>query len=260
VGTVRRGLRAAAAARREARFRAWSARLDFELRRRGARLVLDADEAPAFETAPSITWIAHALSAPRRGGPPVLTLRLGRNVDLGRGLTLELRPDGTNLLELGDDVHLQDSVRLVLADGRISVGDRGRLRAGVILKSSGDLLLGEQVLLSYRDVVHCVERIELHDLVSVAEHVTIIDSNHTLDGSDTYIFEQPVAASPVTLERNVLIGAGAVLLPGAHLGPNVQVGALALVTRGDHPGGWLVAGSPAVPVRPLERRGVAAAA
>ncbi|MBI5103821.1 MAG: acyltransferase [Solirubrobacterales bacterium] len=251
MGYVRKGLRAGAVARREARFRAWAARLDFELRRRGSRLVLDADAAPTWETAPSIEPIAHALSAPTQGEAPTFTLRLGRDVHLGRGLTIEFRPDGANLLELGDGVHLQDGNRFVLADGRISFGARGRLRSGSILKSSGDLLMGEQVILAYHCVVHCAERIELGDLVGISDRSTLVDSSHTVDGSDIYYYEQPIVTTPIVLERNVIVSANVMVLRGAHVERNAQLGGGAVVLKGRYPAGWLVGGNPAKPVRPL---------
>jgi acetyltransferase-like isoleucine patch superfamily enzyme len=251
VGYVRTGLRAAATARREAAFRAWAARFDLELRRRGSRLVLDCDGAPTWETPPSLEAIAHRPSIPTRGSRPTFTLRLGKGVHLGRGLTIEYRDDGHNLLELGDGVHLQDGNRFVLADGRVSLGPRGRLRAGTVLKSSGDLLLGEQVLIGYHSAVHCTERIELHDLVGVSDRCTIIDSSHTVDGSDAYFHEQPIMATPIVLERNVLGSANLLILRGAHVERNAQLAGFSVVPKGRYPAGWLIGGNPAAPIRPL---------
>ena len=251
MGYARRGLRAAATARREAAFRAWAARFDFELRRRGSRLVLDCDGAPTWETPPSLEPIAHRPSAPTKGSRPVFTLRVGKGVHLGRGLTIEYRDDGHNLLELGDGVHLQDGNRFVLADGRITFGARGRLRAGSILKSSGDLLIGEQVILAYHCVVHCAERIELHDLVGISDRSTIVDSSHTVDGSDTYYYEQPITTTPIVLERNVIVSANVMVLRGAHVERNAQLAGFSMVLKGRYPAGWVIAGNPAVPLKPL---------
>lgn len=49
---------------------------------------------------------------------------------------------------------------------------------------------------------------------------------------------------PVTLRRHVIVGSGAVILPGCDIGEGTAVGALALVTRSLKPWG-IYAGSPA---------------
>jgi carbonic anhydrase/acetyltransferase-like protein (isoleucine patch superfamily) len=49
----------------------------------------------------------------------------------------------------------------------------------------------------------------------------------------------------------VLVSANAVVLRGADVGDNAVLAAGAIVGAGEHRGGWLHAGAPARPVRPL---------
>ena len=245
-----RGYRTAAAARRQVRFAKWARSLEFQLRRVGSGLDLDAPHGADFETPPSFHPVHGGLPTPP-SDTPSLTLRLGRGVYLGRGLTIEYRADGQNVLELGEQCYLQDSNRFVLAGGRISMGPWGKLRSFAILKSSGELITGERVILAYNCIAHCAGRIELHDLVGISDRSTLVDSSHIVDGSDTWYYDQGLKVSPIVLERNVIVSADVMVLRGAHVERNAQIGGGSVVLKGRYPAGWLVAGNPAKPVRPL---------
>src|SRR5947209_8219578 len=91
-------------AARRARFLAWAAHLDLELRRRGGKLALEAPHGLAFDAPPHLKVVM------KGGGDGTLTLRLGRNVSLGRNVLLEVYAQGTNLLDLGDDSYILDGV------------------------------------------------------------------------------------------------------------------------------------------------------
>jgi acetyltransferase-like isoleucine patch superfamily enzyme len=230
---------------RRARFLAWAARLDVELRRRGGRLVLDAPHGLAFDAPP------HLKVAMKGEGDGTLTLRVGRNVTIGRNVLLEVYAPGTNVLELNDDSYVLDGVRLMLRSGTIVLGPRSNLRDYVQVKSEGALILGEEVSICYGSVLHCTERIELHDLVGTGERVTMIDSEKRHDGSDTHFLRQPLRVDPVVIGRNTFIAANAVITHGTRVGPNAVIGAGAVLTGGDYPGGHIIAGAPAKAVRAL---------
>lgn len=148
-----------------------------------------------------------------------------------------------------------DGVRLLLRSGTISVGTKSNIRDYAILKSEGQLLLGEEVSVSHGDVLHCTERIELADFVGMAERVTIVDSEKTVDGSDTHFLRQPLRVEPVSIGRNTFVAAGAVITLGTRIGANAVVGAGSVVTGGDFPGGWIIAGTPARAIKQLPRSG-----
>ncbi len=179
-----------------------------------------------------------------------MTLRIGRHVDLGRDLLLDLRGDGT--IELGDEVRFGRAVRLQPRGGRIALGAKTDIRDFVALKAYGDLELRERTILSHGCIVHCAERVLLDDLVGVAEQTTIVDSDHVPDGSDAYHQDAPLVTDPVVLERNVIVGANVVILRGARVGANASIAAGAVVTGGDWPSATLIGG---VPARVLKRLG-----
>ena len=222
----------------------WAARLDFELRRKGGRLVLDAPETPKFSRLPTI-------KAVRQGsGAGTLTLRIGGDVHFGRGVVLEVWAPGTNTLEIGDH-NMLDGCILQLRSGAIRTADHVQIRNFSVLKSYGELHLGSQVIVNYTNAIHCEERVVLQDLVGLAERVTIVDSDKLLTGSDDYFNDRPSRVGPVEIGRNTYLGAGAVITRGAAIGPNSAVAANAVVTAGEHPAGWLLAGVPAKPIKAL---------
>jgi acetyltransferase-like isoleucine patch superfamily enzyme len=184
-------------------------------------------------------------------GVGTLTLRVGRNVTIGRNVLLEVWAPGTNVLELQDDSYILDGVRVMLRSGRIVLGPRSNLRDYVQVKSEGDLILGDEVSVCYGSLLHCTERIELHDLVGTGERVTMIDSEKRHDGSDTHFLRQPLRVAPVIVGRNTFVAANAVITHGSRIGPNAVIAAGAVLTGGDYPGGHILAGAPARAVKQL---------
>jgi acetyltransferase-like isoleucine patch superfamily enzyme len=217
------------------------------MRRNGGRLVLDAPHGATMEEPPLIR-------ARMRGeGDGTFTLRIGRGVTFGRRCVIEVWAPATNVLEIGDDVLVEDDVKLHLNGGTIRVGATSQLRDNVRLKSQGQLLLGERVVLGYLTMLHCTERIEFEDWVGLSERVTVVDSDHGFDGGDDYFFDAPLKTAPVHFERNAFAAAGTIIMRGVHVGRNAVIAGGAVVPRGDYPGGWLIMGMPAKPFKPLPR-------
>jgi acetyltransferase-like isoleucine patch superfamily enzyme len=242
---VRAAARQARSGWQRARFRAWAARLDVELRRRGGRLVLDAPHGLEFESPPRIRAVMSG------EGDGTLTLRIGRGVRLGHDVHLEAWAQGTNALELGDDSTVLDSVRLLLRSGSIAIGARTNIRDFSVLKSEGRLEIGADSQVSYHSVLHCRESVSLGDRVIMAERVTVVDSEKDRDGSDFPLVDRPLRIAPVTLERGVFVAAGAVIAHGSRVGRNATVAANSVLTGGDYPAAWVIGGAPAKPLKPM---------
>jgi len=236
---VRRVARLCRAAWRRLRFRLWAARLDLQLRRSGGRLRLDAPHGAWLVRAPTIRAL------PLGGDKGVFELSVGRDVRIGAGLVLDLWAGGENRLVLGDGVGIYDGVRIELRSGTIELGRKATVRDLTLLKSYGALGIGELAIISRGVVIQCQERIELGARSALGEWVSLIDSDHSPDGSDVHFIEQPLRAEPVVLGSNVLVARGAVVLRGARLGRNSVVGANSVVLAGDYPPGRVLAGVPA---------------
>jgi acetyltransferase-like isoleucine patch superfamily enzyme len=245
---IRAGARAARARARRARFAAWAARLRAELARNGGRLRLEAPHGALFDDPPLIKASHHG------GGRGTFTLRIGRGVDLGRHTVLQLWAGADSTLEIGDETVFGQGARLQLRGGAIRLGPRVQVRDVVVLKSDGELRAGEWVVFGHAAVISATQEIVLGDLVGLGERVSVIDSDHGADGSDAFYLRRPLRVTPVHLERNVLVGANAVILRGARIGANAVVGAGAVVPAGEYPGGWLVGGIPARALKDLSAR------
>ena len=178
------------------RFAVWIGLLRLQLRRRGARLVVDAPYGARMNGFP------HLDVDGTHGGGGTFTLRVARGVKLGRATHLDLLASGANTLEIGEGAYLMHGVRLQLRDGSIRLGPHVNLRDGVVLKSEGRLDIGYEVPVSYGSVIHCVEAIEIADYAGLAERVTVVDSDHTHDGTDAYFLRQPLRIAPVRIGSN----------------------------------------------------------
>lgn len=227
------------------RFAAWTLRLRLELRRQGMRLRVEAPHGLHLDSAPRI----RALPGPRQGGS--LTLRVGGSVRLGYDVSLVIVAGGDSLLELGDDAWIMDTVRIELRRGSIRIGTRTHVRDRAVLKSDGDLRLGNDIQIGHTCTIQCEERIVMADHSGIAELTTLIDSDHAIDGSDRPFLSQPLRVDPVVVGPNTFVARGSVVLRGARLGANCLVGANSVVREGDYPDGQLIAGSPAKVIRAL---------
>ena len=89
--------------------------------------------------------------------------------------------------------------------------------------------------------------IAIGDETMLAHKVNLITAGHPVDPETRRAF---VTAAPITIERNVWIGAGATVMPGVHIGADSVVAAGAVVTR-DVPARTVVAGVPARVIKEL---------
>ncbi len=221
---------------RAARFRLWAAVTSARLRRLGGRLVLEVDEVPRFLGLPTVEV---------DGFPGTVTLRIGRDVKLGSGLVLDLAHGKDGLIELGDRVVFQNGVRLQPWGGAIRLAAGAQIRDRCELKSAGELLLGERAICGRNVTLHCEERVELRAKTGLAERVTIVDSDHSFDGSDTFFMDQPVRSTPVLIGENSMVSTNVVILRGSTIGSHSVVAAGAVVNGGEYPSGSILGGVPA---------------
>jgi serine acetyltransferase len=91
-------------------------------------------------------------------------------------------------------------------------------------------------------------RIEIEDDVTMGPNVYITDHNHSYADVALPIAQQWVTEDPVRIGAGSWLGAGVIVLPGAHIGRNVTVAAGSVV-RGWIPDRSVVAGAPARVVR-----------
>ena len=110
--------------------------------------------------------------------------------------------------------------------------------------------IGEGMRLGHRSsiasgcFVGCSGYVDIGDDVMVGPNVSIFAENHVASSTASTIKSQGVERSFVTIERDVWIGSGSVILPGVTIGQGAVVAAGSVVAK-DVPRWSIVAGVPA---------------
>jgi acetyltransferase-like isoleucine patch superfamily enzyme len=192
-----------------------------------------------------------------------------------RNLRWEAWLQGAKLeLQVAPDLIVDKGIRIAFRPGRtrIEIGPRCIIANGVILRLGGELVLSRNVELRYdvalnvkgtlrfegRNVlgrgamVHADGKMVWAWGASCSEYVTVLDSHHEYDGSLVHVHDQGIEVLDVSIGAGTLLGAKAMVMPGVTIGERCLVGAGSLVTR-DIPSGWIAVGSPAKPLRPVNK-------
>lgn len=172
---------------------------------------------------------------------------LPANVKIGKACWLERRDSFSRYrserqpgLILGDRVRVYTWTTFnVEPTGYVEVGDDSTLVGAIFM---------------------CAERIVLGCRVIISYHVTLADSDfHPVDPQERIqdaMANSPegdrhrrpsIVTRPITIDDDVWIGIGAIVLKGVHIGQGARIAAGAVVT-GDVTAGETVAGNPARPV------------
>lgn len=146
-------------------------------------------------------------------------------------------------------------------DPGLVLGDRVRVYTWTTfnVEPTGCIEVGDDSVL-VGPVFMCAERIVLGRNVTISYHVTIADSDFHPSDPELRVRDaiasspqgnrrqKPALVSlPVTIDDDVWIGVGAIVLKGVHIGAGARIYAGAVVTR-DVPPGAVFAGNPARPV------------
>jgi acetyltransferase-like isoleucine patch superfamily enzyme len=153
-------------------------------------------------------------------------IRAGRGVRVGRGVTMIAARGGS--IVIGDEAVLERGVHLAAEVGRLEIGAHAYVGRGTVIVA--------------------IERVAIGADALIADYVTIRDQNHGTARADIPYRRQELTSRPVAVGRNVWIGAGAAVLPGAEIGDGCVVGANAVVT-GSLPAGSVCVGAPARAIR-----------
>jgi len=111
-----------------------------------------------------------------------------------------------------------------------------------------NMYLGDEVFFNYNCVVLDNNEVRIGNHVMIGPAVQIYTAAHDLQ-AETRNQGWEVARA-ITIEDNVWIGGGAILLPGVRIGKNAVVGAGAVVTH-SVPENTVVAGNPARVIREI---------
>ncbi|MHB8612385.1 MAG: acyltransferase [Candidatus Dormibacteraceae bacterium] len=140
-------------------------------------------------------------------------------------------------------------------EGRIVIGDRVRIRAvpwttELAALAGGLVDIGDGVFINSGVSISACKSVTIGSNCQIGPRVLIMDNDFHVAGDP---LRQP-HSSPVVLEDQVWIGAGAIVLKGVRIGRRASIGAGSVVTR-DVPADTVVAGAPARPIHGRRERG-----
>jgi acetyltransferase-like isoleucine patch superfamily enzyme len=137
---------------------------------------------------------------------------LGRNVKIARNCTII----GPENITIGSNVRIDGQTIITAASGPLSVGSHVHIASSCLLVCGGGVVL--------------------EDFVGVSHGARIFSasddySGEWLTGPTIPAEFLNVHVAPVVLRRHVILGAGAVILPGVEVGEGSAVGSLSLVSK-----------------------------
>jgi maltose O-acetyltransferase len=111
-----------------------------------------------------------------------------------------------------------------------------------------NLTLGDDVFMNFNCVALDVVPITIGDRVQMASAVQLLAADHPLDPVERASGRE--FGSPITIEDDVWLGGGAIVLPGVTIGRASVVGAGSVVTK-DIPPGVVAVGNPCRVIREI---------
>ncbi len=158
-----------------------------------------------------------------------------------------------NRLSLGDNTVVERNVQLIIdsKDSFIRLDSNAYLASYCRLKTfEGWIRAGKNLGVSNFSFLAGQGGLLIGDNVRIGPHVVIYASNHIFNNPHIPIVEQGMSCKGITIEDNIWIGAGAIILDGVRIGEGSVIGAGAVVTK-DIPPRSIVAG---VPARIIKKR------
>jgi acetyltransferase-like isoleucine patch superfamily enzyme len=183
------------------------------------RTMLQMDGMAAIEDRVRLRWASH--------------IRLGQGAYIDHGVYIHATPGGVTI---GPGAFVMHNAILHVYNFRdlphagITIGARSLIGEGCVLRGQGGISIGDDVYL--------------------APLVQILAVDHDYSDLNRPISEQPIITRGITIEDDVWIGGGAIVLDGVHIGRHSVVAAGAVVTR-DVPPYTVVGGVPARVIKEL---------
>ncbi|ACL41539.1 transferase hexapeptide repeat containing protein [Pseudarthrobacter chlorophenolicus A6] len=141
-----------------------------------------------------------------------------------------------------------ESARPVLAELLGSVGANVDVRPPITVDYGSFITVGEGTFINSNLTALDVAAITIGRDCQIGPNVQLLTPTHPLEAQPRR--DKLEAAKPITIEDNVWLGGGAIVLPGVTIGENSVIGAGAVVTK-DIPANVVAVGNPARVVKDL---------
>jgi maltose O-acetyltransferase len=141
-----------------------------------------------------------------------------------------------------------DERRRILTDLLGELGEGTVIRPPLFMDYGYQTSVGSGTFINFNCVILDVGRVWIGADVQIGPNVQILTPTHPIDPEQRRSGLE--AAKPITIEDNVWLGGGAIVLAGVTIGRDTVVGAAAVVTK-DLPPGVVAVGNPARVIRPV---------
>jgi acetyltransferase-like isoleucine patch superfamily enzyme len=125
---------------------------------------------------------------------------------------------------------------------KVTIGASSRLGKNVIIYGSGEVNVGNNVLLNGA-CIGCLNSVTIEDDCLISDCFFADSDYHNLEPHLRHLEPSPKATAPIVIERNVWIGARATVMKGVRVGENSVVG-LGSIVRKSIPPNVVVIGNP----------------
>ena len=127
-----------------------------------------------------------------------------------------------------------------------AVGEDFNLNPPFYTDFGRNIRVGKRVFINFGCTFMGRGGVTIGDDAFIAPQVQLITENHGLEPDR----RRYITSRPIIIGKNVWIGAGAIILPGVHIGDGAVVGAGSVVTK-DVPANTVVAGNPTKPIKKI---------
>jgi acetyltransferase-like isoleucine patch superfamily enzyme len=133
---------------------------------------------------------------------------------------------GLGLIENGVEILLEKKSKLIIGKGV-------QVRRGTVLavSSGGELTLGNNIFIAHGVTIAAKQKIVIGESTMLAEYVSVRDHDHEIALSRKPLVSRGSKTKPVTIGKNVWIGAKATIVKGLEIGNEAVIGANAVVTH-----------------------------
>lgn len=133
---------------------------------------------------------------------------------------------------------------------RVVIGEQCLIsaRTSFIVTATGSITIGNRVYVGNGCILASDTGITIGDNTMLAEYVSIIDADHSIQNNGVPIRDQELKPAPVKIGSDVWIGRACAILKGISIGEGAVIGANSVVTH-DIPPYVVACGSPARIIR-----------
>ena len=147
---------------------------------------------------------------------------------------------------LNTDIFEKTRVLLLRLSGA-KIGKNTYIRSNLFITHPCNLTINSNSGISRNASLYLYDKLYIGPNVQIGSNLTVHTAEHKIQGKpSTPIIERGETRSKVIIEDNVYIGSNVTILSGVRIGSKSVIGAGSIVTKSLQ-GGYLYAGSPAVP-------------